>query len=362
MMTMNDTQGAVTTIQRSLALLTLDEKDQKVMEYVLNNDWGSVRDLITERGSDLSLKLVCCICSIGPPQSVIVAIQRANHRIFEEVDDLGRYPLHYLLYYGAPTYAIVYAAQCHIAALEAKDTNNKTPLEYLLTLPWEYHKEDKDEVSLELQKCHNLHCFDTKSQLPNQVAFERWGHKVVLEEHLKCFMICSVEFDKSDKEWDDDNLAQVAEDIKEKCYITIDELKRDGKTARIDPYRLIENKFAIVVKSKSEEDCEAVYQTLCQKHLGSYNYNSAFVRIGCVYCNGVIGSNTLQELLKEAEQLQVKLKGNLESAANVIDATMNDVKGEKKINVSPFVESKLNDFAERDFIPDISISSSSLGL
>ena len=355
-------EKALTSIQKSLTLLTLDEEDKKVVEFVFNNEWGPVRDLITERGSNLSLKLVCCICSVGPPQSVIIAVKRANSRIFAEVDDKGRHPLHYLCYYGAPTFAIVYAAQCHIAALEVKDSNKKTPLEYLMTLPWEFYKEDKDDVTLELQKCHSLKCYDTKSKLPNQVALERWGHKVILEEHITSFMVCFIECARADKvDWDGCCLAQVAEDIKEKCHSTVDELKCSGQVVRVDPYRLFENKFAIVVKTKSEEDCEAVYQILCQKHLGAYKYSGVFLRIGCVHYNGVIGSNSLKELLKEAEKLQDKVKENLESAALAVSVAMNDVKGEHKINVSPFEESKLNDFTGKDFIPDSEISSSSLG-
>ncbi len=351
-------ENALTSIQKSLTLLTLDEEDKSVFEHVFNNEWSAVRDLVTERGADLSLKLICCICSVGPPQSVIVAIKRANSRIFAQTDDKGRHPLHYLCYYGAPTFAIVYAAQCHIAALEVKDANNKTPLEYLLTLPWEYSKEDKEDVTLELQKCHNLKCFDTKSQLPNQVALERWGYKVVLEERIKCFMVCYIECARFEKvDWDGSCLAQVAEEIKEKCHNTVDELKGDGRVIRIDPYRLFENKFAIVVKTKVQADCEDVYNTLCQKHLGAFKNDGVFLRIGCVYCNGVIGSNSLKELLKEAEQLEDVVKENLQSAALAVSTAMNDVKGMNKINVSPFHESKLNDFAGKKFIPDSAVSS-----
>lgn len=351
-------EQALTSIQKSLTLLNLDEEDKNVFEFVFNNEWGKVRDMITERGSNLSLKLVCSICSVGPPQSVIIAIKRANSRIFAQVDAKGRHPLHYLCYYGAPTFCIVYAAQCHIAALEVKDANNKTPLEYLMTLPWEYNKDDKDDVTVELQKCHSLKCYDNKSKLPNQVALERWGYKVVLEERMKCFMVCFIECARVERvDWDGSALVEVAEDIKEKCDTTIDEIKSAGLFVRIDPYRLFENKFAIVVKTKTQEDCEAVYQILCQKHLGAYKHGSGvFLRIGCVYHNGILGSHSLKELLKEAEELQITVKESLEAAVFAVSVAMNDVKGEHKINVSDLQESNLKDFTGKVLLPDRSRS------
>ena len=137
-------------------ILALDEKDQSIMDSAINRDWNPVRDQITKRGSDLSLKLVCCICSTGPPQSVTVAIMRAKSSIFAEKDAKRRYPLHYLCYHGAPTYTIIFAVQRHKAALQQRDEDNKTPLDYLMTMPWEYCAEDKDEAIEELQRTFNL--------------------------------------------------------------------------------------------------------------------------------------------------------------------------------------------------------------
>ena len=186
-------EEGVTSIQRSLDILSLNEKDQAVMEYVFKGDWTTVRELVAKYGADLSLKLVSCICSVNPPQSVIIAIKRAKSRIFAEQDEKGRLPLHYLCYYGAETYTIIFAAQCYIAALEKADMYKKTPLEYLMTMPWEHCAEDKDEAIEELQRCHNLKCYDEKSKLPNQKALETWGHKVVIEEAIKCFMVIYAE-------------------------------------------------------------------------------------------------------------------------------------------------------------------------
>ncbi len=345
-------QEAMTSIQKSLTLLTLGEEDKQVVEHVFRSDWAPVRDLITDRGSDLSLKLVCCICSVGPPQSVVIAIGRAKSRVFSEIDEKGRHPLHYLCYYGAPTFAIVYAAQCHIAALEKKDTGKKTPLDYLFSMPWEYCKEDKEVVTLELQKCHSLKCYDAESKLPNGVALKRWGHKVVIEERIKCFMVCSIECVSSEKaDWRGGCLSDIADEIREKCHNAVDEVAKKGNVVRLDPYRLGETKFAIITKTQSQDDCEAVYKSLCQGSLGSLKHDAVFLRIGCVYCNESIGSHTLQELLKEAKELEEQI--NLESAAT-------DESGESNTNVSLWTESKLNEFTGKDYYPDHAVSSSSL--
>jgi hypothetical protein len=352
---------AVTSIQKSLTLLNLDEEDKNVVEFVFNNDWASVRDLIGERKSNLSLKLVCCICSIGPPQSVIIAIARANARVFAEIDDKGRHPLHYLCQYGSPTFAIVYAAQVHIAALQQKDANKKTPLDLLMTMPWEYHKDDKDQVLLELQKCHSLKCYDSKSKLPNQVALERWGHKVVLEEKIKCFMVCFVEcarFEKAE-DWDGCSLSYIAEEINNKCHDAMDEVRRGGNVVHVNPYRLISNQFVIIAKTQTLDDCRALYKLLCLKKLGELKHESMFLRLGCVYCEEVIGANALKELLTEAEELQSKVKENIELATLAVSTALNDVTGESKVNVSAFTESYLKDFVARDYIPDHAVSSSS---
>ena len=80
---------SVTSIQRSLDILTLDEKDQTVMEFVISGDWSKVRELVTNYGTEgkLSQKLVSCICSVCPPQSVIIAIKRAQSRSFAQKDE-----------------------------------------------------------------------------------------------------------------------------------------------------------------------------------------------------------------------------------------------------------------------------------
>mmetsp|Transcript_11158 Transcript_11158/g.14085 ORF Transcript_11158/g.14085 Transcript_11158/m.14085 type:complete len:359 (-) Transcript_11158:140-1216(-) len=351
-------QEAMTSIQKSLTLLTLGEEDKEVVEHVFRNEWAPVRDLITDRGSNLSLKLVCCMCSVGPPQSVVIAIGRAKSRIFAEVDEKGRHPLHYLCYYGAPTFAIVYAAQCHIAALEKKDTGKKTPLDYLFSMPWEYYKEDKEVVTLELQKCHSLKCYDAESKLPNEVALKRWGHKVVIEERIKCFMVCSIEcISSKNGEVEGGCLSDIADEIREKCDNVLDEVGKNGNIVRLDPYRLGETKFAIVVKTQTKDDCEAVYKSLCQGSLGSLNHGDVSLGIGCVYCNESIGSHTLQELLKEASELEGKVKETLESAEST---DIKDETGGQNRNVSPWTESKMSEFTGKDFYPDFAVSSGSL--
>ncbi len=62
-----------------------------------------------------------------------------------------------------------------------------------LSKPWQYCGSDKNEVIEELQRAHNLKCYDEKSKLPNQEALEAWGHKTVLEEGIQCFIIIFVE-------------------------------------------------------------------------------------------------------------------------------------------------------------------------
>mmetsp|Transcript_24806 Transcript_24806/g.30491 ORF Transcript_24806/g.30491 Transcript_24806/m.30491 type:complete len:362 (+) Transcript_24806:178-1263(+) len=353
-------QEAITSIQRSLTLLTLSEQDKNVIEFVFNREWNAVRDSITKQGADLSLKLVCSICSVGPPQSVLVAMKRASSsRIFAEIDEKGRHPLHYLCYHGAPTYAIVYAAQCYIAALEQSDDSRKTPLEYLMTMPWEYHQEDRDEVILELQKMHKMKCYDERSKLPNQLALEKWGHKVVLEEKIKCFLVCFIECARTEHAPDFDGccLSHIAAEIRDKCHDVVDEIKQGGNLIRADAYRLQSNQFALVVKTQSKEDCEAAYKTLCLNHLGSFKHCGIYLMLGCVYCQGIIGSKSLSEMVREAEEVQNKVKEDLESAAFAVSAALNDVYGERKINVSPMKESHLKDFAAKEYIPDKCVSS-----
>ncbi len=343
-------EKAVTSIQRSLALLSLDEEDKIIFESVFNQEWGRVRDSITERGSKVSIKLICCLCSVGPPQSVIIAIQRASSRIFAQIDEKGRHPLHYLCYYGAPTFAIMYAAQCHIAALEVLDKNEKTPLEYLMTMPWEYNIGDKEEVIHELQKFSSLKCYDVKSKLPNKIALERWGHKTVIEEKIKSFMVCFIECARFEKvNWEGCCLSHVAEEINEKCHAIAEDIRNSGKIVHIDPYRLGSNQFAIIVKTQCQDDCEFVYNKLCQKGLGELKHDGVYLRIGCVYCKDAIGSNILKELLKEAEALGDVVKTNLESASLAVSASMNDLSGQSKINVSPLTKSALDSFIAKCF-------------
>jgi len=350
-------EPTVTSIQRSLDILTLDEKDQTVMEFVINGDWQSVRDLVTKYGSDLSLKLVCCICSVCPPNSVIIAIKRAKSRIFAEKDEKGRFPLHYLCYYGAPTYSIVFAAQCHIAAVEQYDGNRKTPMEYLMTMPWEYCAEDKDAVIEELQRCHNLKCYDEKSKLPNQKALESWGHKVVIEEEIKYFMVIFVEaarFENVD-DWEGCCLSRIAEEIKEQSHTVADSIRGAGKNVHVDVYRLVLNKFVIIAKTQSKEDVDEVYKVLCQKHLGDLTHNSIYLRLGCVYNEAVVGAKSLQEMILEAEELQGIVKENLESEEIAVSMALNDLTGEHKINVSPLTESNLKSYLNGSYLPDRSL-------
>jgi len=343
-----------TSIQRTLDILTLDEKDQEVMEYVLKSDWNTVRELIRSHGNDLSLKLACCICSVNPPQSVIIAMKRAKSRVFAESDSKGRYPLHYLCYHGAPTYTIVFAAQCYIAALEQTDTYRKTPLEYLMTMPWQYCAEDKDEVIKELQRAHNLKCYDEKSKLPNQKALEAWGHKMIIEEEIVCFLVVFVEAARVEnvEDWEGCCLSHIAEEVKHQCVDVADLIRKDGKIVHIDAYRLVENKFVIVVKAQSKEDVDEVYKVLCLQHLGDVTHDGIYLRLGCVVNEGVVGSKSLQEMVGEAEELQKKVKENLDSCETAVSMALNDVTGDSKINVSPLSVSTLQNFANSTLTGD----------
>jgi hypothetical protein len=351
---MSDTE--VTSIQRSLDILNLNEKDQGVMEFVISGDWSSVRELVTKYGSEgnLSQKLVSCICSVSPPQSVVVAIKRAQSRVFAQKDEKDRYPLHYLCYYGAPTYSIVFAAQCHIAALEQNDTYRKTPLEYLMTMPWQFCAEDKSQVVEELQRCHNLKCYDEKSKLPNQKALESWGHKIVLEEKIKFFMTIFVEaarFENVD-DWEGGCLSHVAEYIKEQCHDVADKIRKSGKDVHIDVYRLVENKFVIVAKTQSKEDVDEVYDKLCLLNLGDFTHEGLYLRLGCVWNDGIVGSKSLSEMVSEAEALQDKVKTNLSQASTAVSMALDDVTGKGKINVSKLLESSLKDYANKSLVAD----------
>jgi hypothetical protein len=347
----------VTSIQRTLDILTLDEKDHKVMEYVFKRDWNTVRELITSHGSDLSHKLVCCICSVEPPQSVIIAIKRAKNWIFAESDSKGRYPLHYLCYHGAPTYTIVSAAQCYIAALEQADSYRKTPLEYLMTMPWQYCAEDKDEVIQELQRAHNLKCYDEKSKLPNKKALEAWGHKMILEDKIECFLVVFIEAARVEnvEDWEGCCLSHIAEKVKHQCNDVADLIRKNGKIIHVDPYRMVENKFVVVVKAQSKEDVDEAYRVLCLQHLGDVTHDGIYLRLGCVSNEGVVGTNSLQEMVAEAEYLQKKVKENLDSCETAVSMALNDVTGDSKINVSPLSVSTLQNFANTILTSDNSL-------
>ena len=354
---MSDKEDSVTSLRKSLDILTLDEKDQSVMEHVFSGDWSTVRELVTKYGNDgtLSLKLVCCICSVNPPQSVIIALKRAKSRCFAEKDDKGRYPLHYLCYHGAPTYSIVFAAQCYIAALEQCDSYRKTPLEYLMTMQWEYCAEDKSEVIEELQRCHNLKCYDEKSKLPNEKALDTWGHKVVLEEEIKCFMVIFVEAARVEKvdDWEGCSLSHTAEEIKNQCHDVADKIRNSGKEyVHVDLYRLVHNQFVIVAKTQSKEDIDELYNVLCLLHLGDFTHEGIYLRLGCVYNEGTVGANSLKEMVKEAEELQIKVKDNITQAATAVSMALNDLTGKTKVNVSELTESNLSTFANKSLVPD----------
>jgi hypothetical protein len=349
----------VTSIERSLSILTMDEKEQDIMEQAINREWSSIRDFITEKGHTdaLTLKLMCSLCSVCPPQSVLVAIKRANSRIFAERDNKGRHPLHYLCHYGAPTFAIIYAAQCHIAALVQEDDMKKTPFELALTMPWQFCPEDKNEVIEELQQCKNMKCFDEKSKLPNKVALETWGHKVVIEEEIKCFMVVFVECARFENapDWDGCCLLTVAKGIRDQCHSTADAVRKDGKIVYIDAYRLVSNQFVVVAKTQSKEDCEFVYSRLCLVDLAMYTHKSMFLRLGCTYTEELIGALTLREMVKEAEELQNGVKENLEKAAVAVSMALNDVGGNTKVNVSALTLSDLSKLVSKEFVPDKSV-------
>mmetsp|Transcript_24020 Transcript_24020/g.36606 ORF Transcript_24020/g.36606 Transcript_24020/m.36606 type:complete len:354 (-) Transcript_24020:51-1112(-) len=344
----------VTDVSRSLSIMSLSEQDQKVMENVISGNWSEVREAVTALGSDLTLKLVNCISSVNPPQSVIVAIKRASSRIFSKKDEWGRYPIHYLCKHGAPTYSIVFAAQCYVAALEEMDELNKTPLEYLMTMPLEFCAEDKNEVIEELQRCHNLKCYDEKSKLPNQKALESWGHKIVLEEEMKCFMVIFIECARFEnvENWEGCCLSIIAEEIKDQCYDVAESMRDEGKLVHVDPYRLVSNQFVIVAKTQSKESCDDIYQRLCLQSLASLTHNSIYLRLGCVYSQGIVGCKSLAEMVKEGEESQKKVKENLESAAVAVSMALNDVTGVSKINVSQLTESSLADYSTKDLTPD----------
>jgi hypothetical protein len=146
----DQSQGSEDSLESS-GILTLDEKDREVMGFAINRDWNPVRELIADRGSGLSLKLVCSIFTTGPPQSVAVAIMRVKPGIFSEKDEIGRYPLHYLAYHGAPTYTIIFALQHCKSALGERDEDGKTPLDHVQSMSWEHCQEDQDEVIAHLQ-------------------------------------------------------------------------------------------------------------------------------------------------------------------------------------------------------------------
>lgn len=132
-------------------ILSLDEKDREIMAFAVNREWSSVRDLIGNRGPDLSLQLVCSIFTTGPPQSVAVAVMRAKAEIFSERDDRGRYPIHYLCYHGAQTYTIIFVLQRCKSALSVQDEEGKTPFDYVQSMVWEHSREDQDEVLAHIQ-------------------------------------------------------------------------------------------------------------------------------------------------------------------------------------------------------------------
>lgn len=140
----------------STGVLALNEEEQKVLEYVSSRDWNIVRELLAKRGVELSLRLVCCIFSAGPPQSVAVEIMRINASLFSAKDERDRYPLHYLCQYGASVYTTVFTVQRCKAALGHKDEDNQTPLDYVIASSWIYCKEEKQDVLTELNRISKL--------------------------------------------------------------------------------------------------------------------------------------------------------------------------------------------------------------
>ena len=215
-----------------------------------------------------------------------------------------------------------------------------------MTMPWEYCAEDKGEVISELQRCHNLKCYDEKSKLPNQKALETWGHRVVLEEDIKCFLVIFVEaarFEKVD-DWEGSGLPQIAEQIKEQCHEVVDKIRGSGRNVHVDAYRLVSNQFVIVAKTQSVDDVNELYDVLCLLHLGDLIHESIYLRLGCIYNEGIVGSKSLQDMVNEAEELQKKVKKDLEAAETVVSMALNDVTGKSKVNVSTLTESSLKNF------------------
>jgi hypothetical protein len=335
----------------------MEEEDQSIMEHVLAQQWSKVRTDLTERGTNISLALVNAICSVNPPQSVIIAIHRANSRIFSEMDEKGRHPLHYLCYYGAPTYAIVYAAQCHIAALEQADSMRKTPFEYLMTMAWEFVPQDKPSVVAELQKCHSLKCYDATSKMANKIALETWGHKVVLEENIECFAVLFAQCARSEHAEDFEGccVSPIAKEIREACHDANNAVTKEKEDVicHIDPYRLDSNNFVIVVKTQNKKDLDYVYDRVCNIHLASLTHCGIYLRLGCIYTEAVVGSKTLMTMVEEADELQQGVKAKLEDAAAAVSMALDDIKGERiKINVSPLTKSRINDLVGKKFVPD----------
>jgi len=136
----------------STGVLALNEEEQLVLDSVSSRNWKLVRELLAKCGRNLSLRLVCCIFSAGPPQSVAVEIMRVKASLFLERDDRDRYALHYLCLYGASVYTTVFTVQQCKAALEHKDADNKTPLDYVMTSSWHFCEEEKEDVLNELER------------------------------------------------------------------------------------------------------------------------------------------------------------------------------------------------------------------
>ena len=135
-------------------VLVFDEEEKALLDHVSDRNWSLVRELIGKRGNDLSLRLVCCIFSAGPPQSVAVEVMRIKASIFSERDERDQHVLHYLCRYGASVYTILFTVQRCKAALYHKDEDNKAPLDYAVASSWEFCQEEKDEVIRELQRIY----------------------------------------------------------------------------------------------------------------------------------------------------------------------------------------------------------------
>jgi len=156
--------------------------------------------------------------------------------------------------------------------------------------------------------------------------------------------------------WENCCLSHIADKIKNECLDGAGIIRKEGKSLHIDAYRLFENKFVIVVKSQSKEDVEEVYKSLCINKLGDYTHDGIYLRLGCVYFEGTVGKNALQELVSEAEEAQKKVKKDLEAAATAVSMALNDVTGEKKVNVSDLAESSLKDFSNAPVRGDSQVS------